>query len=166
LYSDAAHAIGLWLAQERHTLVYGGGNIGLMGVVADAVLSAKGEAIGVIPEFLMRKEVGHTGLTRLEVVNSMHERKQRMADLSHAFVALPGGWGTLEELAEILTWRQLGLVSQPVYLVNIDRFFDPLIQQMQHMVSQGFLKPAVLGMLTVVSSTEQLFNSLRGHPLR
>jgi hypothetical protein len=89
-----------------------------------------------------------------------------MADLSHVFLALPGGWGTLEELAEILTWRQLGLIAQPVYLVNIDRFFDALIRQMQHMVSQGFLKPAVLGLLTVVSSTDELFNSLRGHTLR
>jgi hypothetical protein len=165
-YTEAARAIGRWLAAERHTLIYGGGNIGLMGEVADAVLSQQGEAIGVIPEFLLRREVGHTGLTRLEVVSSMHERKQRMADLSHVFLALPGGWGTLEELAEILTWRQLGLIAQPVYLVNIDRFFDPLIQQMQHMVSQGFLKPAVLGLLTVVSSTDELFNSLRGHTLR
>lgn len=111
-----------------------------MGIVADAVLENKGEVIGVIPKFLMDREVGHTSLTSLEIVTSMHERKKRMADLSDAFLAIPGGWGTLEEIAEILTWKQLGLITQPVGILNINGFFDPLLQQMKLMVNQGFLQ--------------------------
>ena len=105
VYADSARELGHLLASQNHTLVYGGGNIGLMGIVADAVLEKKGRVIGVIPDFLMQKEVGHRGLTELEIVPSMHERKKRMADLSDAFIAMPGGWGTLDETAEILTWK-------------------------------------------------------------
>lgn len=111
-----------------------------MGVIADAALAANGKVIGVIPKFLLDREVGHSGLTSLEIVPSMHERKKRMADLSDAFVAIPGGWGTLEELAEILTWKQLGLITQPVAVLNINRFFDPLLTQMKSMVAEGFLR--------------------------
>src|SRR4051812_13461102 len=110
VFSEAAKELGRLLAISNHTLVYGGGNVGLMGVLADSVLDNNGNVIGVIPDFLLQREVGHRGLTRLEVVSSMHERKHRMADLSHAFIAMPGGWGTLDELAEILTWKQLGLI--------------------------------------------------------
>lgn len=140
VYTEAAKALGSLMAANNHTLVYGGGNVGLMGAIADSVLENKGEVIGVIPKFLMDREVGHTGLTSLEIVTSMHERKKRMADLSDAFVAIPGGWGTLEEIAEILTWKQLGLLNQPVAILNINGFFDPLLKQMQCMVTEGFLQ--------------------------
>lgn len=140
VYTEAAKALGSFMAANNHTLVYGGGNVGLMGAIADSVLENKGEVIGVIPKFLMDREVGHTGLTSLEIVTSMHERKKRMADLSDAFVAIPGGWGTLEEIAEILTWKQLGLLNQPVAILNINGFFDPLLKQMQCMVTEGFLQ--------------------------
>lgn len=139
VYARAAKEFGQHLAKGNHTLIYGGGNIGLMGIIADTVLEAGGKVIGVIPQFLMDREVGHTGITSLEVVTSMHERKKRMADLADAFVALPGGWGTLEELAEILTWKQLGLMTQPVAVLNCNRFFDPLLAQMRFMVDEGFL---------------------------
>jgi len=111
-----------------------------MGIVAVAVLQANGKVIGVIPKFLLDREVGHTGLTSLEIVTSMHERKKRMADLSDAFLAIPGGWGTLEEIAEILTWKQLGLITQPVGVLNVNKFFDPLLMQMKSMVDEGFLR--------------------------
>src|SRR5262245_24522794 len=114
VYEAAAQELGRLMANEGHTLVYGGGNVGLMGVLADSVLQHQGEVIGVIPDFLLRREVGHRGITRLEVVGTMHERKKRMADISEAFIAMPGGWGTLDELAEILTWKQLGLIDQPI----------------------------------------------------
>src|SRR5688572_2563010 len=140
-YTDSARELGYLMAAQNHTLIYGGGNIGLMGIIADSVLEKSGRVIGVIPDFLMQKEVGHKGLTELEIVNSMHERKKRMADLSDAFIAMPGGWGTLDELAEILTWRQLGLINQPIGLLNVNNFFDSLIAQMSHMVKEGFLKP-------------------------
>ncbi|MBL7838977.1 MAG: TIGR00730 family Rossman fold protein [Cyclobacteriaceae bacterium] len=140
VYSRTAKELGALIAHLNHSLVYGGGNVGLMGIVADAVLENRGEVIGVIPRFLMDREVGHSGLTSLEIVSSMHERKKRMADLSDAFLAIPGGWGTLEEVAEILTWKQLGLITQPVGLLNVNKFFDPLIQQMKHMVHEGFLR--------------------------
>lgn len=140
IYSHSAKELGFLIANGNHTLIYGGGNVGLMGIVADSVLENKGEVIGVIPKFLMDREVGHTGLTSLEIVTSMHERKKRMADLSDAFLAIPGGWGTLEEIAEILTWKQLGLITQPVGILNINGFFDPLLQQMKLMVDHGFLR--------------------------
>ena len=140
IYANAAKELGSLIAKGNHTLVYGGGNIGLMGIVADAVLEANGKVIGVIPKFLMDREVGHTGITSLEIVTSMHERKKRMADLSDAFIAIPGGWGTLEEIAEILTWKQLQLITQPVAVLNINRFFDPLLKQMKSMVDEGFLR--------------------------
>lgn len=128
-----------------------------MGIVADAVLEKQGQVIGVIPKFLMDKEVGHLGLTSLEIVTSMHERKKRMADLSDAFIAIPGGWGTLEEIAEILTWKQLGLLTQPVALLNINGFFNPLIQQMKSMVDEGFLREQnFLSIKTSDSATELL----------
>lgn len=111
-----------------------------MGIVADAVLEKQGEVIGIIPKFLMDKEVGHLGLTSLEIVSSMHDRKKRMADLADAFIAIPGGWGTLEEIAEILTWKQLGLITQPVAILNVNGFFDPLLEQMKAMVNEGFLR--------------------------
>ena len=126
VYAEAARELGRLIGKNSHNLVYGGGNIGLMGVLADSVIEHQGEVIGVIPDFLLKQEVGHKGISKLEVVSSMHERKKRMADLAHAFVAMPGGWGTLDELAEILTWRQLGIIQQPIGLLNINGFFGML----------------------------------------
>ena len=159
-FSNAARETGRLLAQGGHTLVYGGGNIGLMGILADTVLTNGGKVIGVIPDFLMNREVGHTGLTELIIVASMHERKKRMADLADVFIALPGGWGTLDELAEILTWRQLGLTDQPVGVLNVDSFFSPLIEQMNQMTEKGFLHPANLKFLRVENSPAKLLTTL------
>ncbi len=159
-YAEAARELGKQLVASSHSLVYGGGNVGLMGVLADMVLQQSGEVIGVIPEFLLQREVGHRGVSRLEVVSSMHMRKKRMADLSEAFIALPGGWGTLDELAEILTWRQLGLINQPIGLLNTNRFFDPLLAQMRLMVDEGFLKANHLDNLVVESSSGKLLDQL------
>lgn len=160
VYADAARELGVQLAQRNHTLIYGGGNIGLMGVLADAVLSHGGSVIGIIPGFLFEKEVGHTGITKLEIVNSMHERKKRMADISNAFIMMPGGWGTLDETAEILTWRQLGLIHQPLGILNIHSFFDSLILQMNQMVTEGFLKPAHLNSVIINESPSRLLDLL------
>jgi len=160
MYAAAARDLGELLARKGNTLVYGGGNVGLMGIVADAVMAHGGEVIGIIPDFLLKKEVGHRGITRLEVVESMHQRKKRMADLADAFVALPGGWGTLEELAEVLTWRQLSLVKQPVVLLNVNDFFNPLLQQLHKMVQDGFVRKENLEILNVVSSPERALEVL------
>ena len=138
-YAERAAALGARLAQEQLALVYGGGNVGLMGIVADAALAAGGEVIGVIPEQLVGWEVAHRGLTRLEVVANMHERKARMFDLSDAFVAMPGGFGTLDEMFEMLTWRQLGLGDKPCAFLDVDGFFRPLVAMMDRMVDERFL---------------------------
>lgn len=160
VYSETAKALGRLLAASSIRLVYGGGNIGLMGILADAAMANGGEVTGVIPRFLLQREVGHRGITSLEVVESMHHRKQRMADLADAFIALPGGWGTLEELSEILTWKQLGLINQPVILLNTNHFFDPLLDQMRLMVKEGFLKPGYLSFLEVQQSPEKVLSLL------
>src|ERR1700749_2893989 len=122
-------------------LVYGGGKVGVMGILADAVLKNGGKAIGIIPQFLMDKEVGHTGLTELHIVETMHQRKQMMSDLCDGVIMLPGGYGTLEEFFEVLTWLQLGLHPNPIGVLNVNGFYDLLLQQMDVMVEQGFLKP-------------------------
>jgi uncharacterized protein (TIGR00730 family) len=148
------------MGKQKIRLIYGGGNVGLMGIVADSVLASQGEVIGIIPEFLKKREVGHTGITRLEVVESMHQRKKRMADLADAFIALPGGWGTLEELCEVLTWRQLGLIQQPVAILNVNNFFDPLLEQLGKMIQDGYVKPEYLTVLQIETSPEKLLASL------
>ncbi|MBS0218743.1 MAG: TIGR00730 family Rossman fold protein [Proteobacteria bacterium] len=140
-YAEAARALGARIAGEGAQLVYGGGNVGLMGIVADAVLAAGGEVTGVIPHQLMEWEVGHRGLTRLEVVGSMHERKARMFELSDAFVALPGGFGTLDEMFEMLTWRQLGLGHKPCAFLDVAGFWQPLMAMLDHMVGERFVHP-------------------------
>ena len=160
IFADIANETGKLLARSGHSIVYGGGNIGLMGIIADAALAHGGKVIGVIPDFLMQREVGHRGLTQLVIVNSMHERKKKMADLADVFIALPGGWGTLDELAEILTWRQLGLIRQPIGLLNIDSFFTPLVEQMKIMTEKGFLNTANLNLLTVENSISKLLTAL------
>ena len=138
-YAAHAAALGTRLAQEGLAVVYGGGNVGLMGIVADAALAAGGEVIGVIPEQLVGWEVAHQGLTRLDIVANMHERKARMFDLSDAFIALPGGFGTLDEMFEMLTWRQLGLGDKPCAFLDVDGFFTPLVAMMDRMVAERFL---------------------------
>jgi uncharacterized protein (TIGR00730 family) len=140
-YASAARAVARALASRRLGLVYGGGNVGLMGVVADEMLAAGGEVVGVIPHALMAREIGHGSLTTLHVVDSMHERKALMADLSDAFLALPGGVGTLEELFEAITWTQLGLHRKPCGLLNVAGFYDGLLAFLEHAGTEGFIKP-------------------------
>jgi uncharacterized protein (TIGR00730 family) len=140
-YSKAAEQLGSLLASEKIGLVYGGGKVGLMGKIADAVLAAGGEAIGVIPESLVKKEIAHAGLSELRVVASMHERKAQMAELADAFIAMPGGFGTFEEFCEILTWAQLGLHRKPCGLLNVDGYYDPLLSLFDHAVEEKFLHP-------------------------
>ena len=138
-YAERAMALGNRLAKDRVALVYGGGNVGLMGIVADAALKAGGEVIGVIPEQLVGWEVAHRGVTRLEVVANMHERKARMFDLADGFVALPGGFGTLDEMFEMLTWRQIGIADKPCAFLDVDGFYTPLIAMLDRMVEERFL---------------------------
>ena len=138
-YAERAAALGERIAREGLALVYGGGNVGLMGLVADAALAAGGEVIGVIPEQLVTWEVAHKGVSRLEVVANMHERKMRMFDLADAFVALPGGFGTLDEMFEMLTWRQLGIGDKPCAFLDVDGFYAPLLQMIDRMVAERFL---------------------------
>ena len=139
VYADAARALGTRIANEGAAVVYGGGNVGLMGIVADAALAAGGEVIGVIPQQLVDWEVAHQGLTRLEVVASMHTRKMRMFELADAFIALPGGFGTMDEMFEMLTWRQLGLGKKPCAFLDVDGFWQPLMTMMDTMVKERFL---------------------------
>lgn len=141
IYTERAIALGTRLARDGVTLVYGGGNVGLMGVVADSVLAAGGEVVGVIPEQLVNWEVAHKDITRLEVVGSMHERKARMFDLSDGFIALPGGFGTLDEMFEMLTWRQLGIGDKPCAFLDVDGFYTPLMGMLDRMVAERFLHP-------------------------
>jgi uncharacterized protein (TIGR00730 family) len=159
-YRDAARALGALIARRNVTLVYGGGGVGLMGELADAALAQGGRVIGVIPASLFAREVGHTGLTELREVSSMHERKQLMYDLSDAFVALPGGLGTLEELAEVATWSQLGLHSKPVVLLNAGGFWDPLVAQLDLMTRTGLLKPAGRDLIRQARSADEALSVL------
>lgn len=160
IFSEAAKELGRLLAQYNCTLIYGGGKVGLMGIVADEVLRNSGRVIGVIPYFLYQREVGHDGLTQLEIVESMHERKKRMADLSDAFIAMPGGWGTLDELAEILTWRQLGLVKSPIGLLNTALFFNPLVEQLRQMTAKGFVSESNSKTLIISEEPAELLTRL------
>lgn len=146
-YIQAAQALGAELVRRKLGLVYGGASVGLMGVLADSVLAAGGEIIGVIPRLLIGKEVGHPGLTALYEVETMHERKAMMADLADGFIALPGGFGTFDELFEILTWAQLDLHRKPVGVLNIAGYFDPLSNLIHHAVREGFVREAHLGLL-------------------
>jgi hypothetical protein len=141
VYAERAAALGTQLAREGIAVVYGGGNVGLMGIVADAALAAGGDVIGVIPEQLVDWEVAHRGLSTLEVVPDMHTRKMRMFDLSDAFIALPGGFGTLDEMFEMLTWRQLGLGDRPCAFLDVDGFWSPLMAMLDRMVGERFLHP-------------------------
>lgn len=159
-YREAARALGALIARRGADLVYGGGSVGLMGEVADAALGCGGRVIGVIPAGLFAREVAHTGLTTLHEVGSMHERKQLMYDLSDAFVALPGGLGTLDELAEVATWSQLGLHSKPVVLLDVDGFWDPLVAQLDRMAGTGLLQPAGRDLIQRTRSAEEALGVL------
>ena len=164
IYLDSARDLGRLTGEKGIKLVYGGGRVGLMGVAADAALAAGGQVHGIIPHHLNDWEVGHGGLTELEIVETMHERKKRMFDLSDAFVALPGGLGTLDETFEIVTWRQLGLHDKPMVLVNIAGFWDPLIALIKHQVDCGFLLPAQLAFIIVVDNPADVFQAIADAP--
>lgn len=146
-YAQAAQSLGQELVKRGLGLVYGGASVGLMGIVAESVLAGGGEVIGVIPHALVRKEVGHTGLTELHEVSSMHERKAMMADLADGFIALPGGFGTFDEFFEIVTWAQLGLHQKPVGLVNSGGYFDPMLHFLRHASTEGFIRASHLDLL-------------------
>lgn len=155
-YAAAAEALGRTLAERRIGLVYGGDSVGLMGRVADAALAAGGHVTGILPQRLADKELAHTGLSDLHIVGSMHERKAMMADLSDAFIALPGGAGTLEEAFEIWTWGQLGLHAKPLGLLDVEGYFGRLSGFLDHMVDEGFVQPAHRAMLLIEPEPEAL----------
>ena len=160
-YQEAARELGSLFVERGCRLVYGGGRVGLMGVIADTVMEAGGEVIGVIPRSLQQKEVGHDGLTKLEVVETMHERKARMAELSDAFVAMPGGLGTFEELFEVLTWAQLGIHKKPCGLLNVEGYYFPLIAFLRRTMEEGFVAPEHRDLVLVDSQPEELFEKLQ-----
>ena len=159
-YRAAAAELGTELARRNLGLVFGGGKVGLMGVLADAVLKAGGEAVGVIPEHLMAREIGHKGLTKLHVVRSMHERKALMADLSDAFVALPGGMGTMEEFCEVLTWSQLGLHTKPCGILNVLGYYSPLLAMFDRALEERFLQREHRALVLARDSPAELLEAL------
>ncbi|MCO7057557.1 MULTISPECIES: TIGR00730 family Rossman fold protein [Pseudomonas] len=159
-YREAAVALGEAIARRGWTLVYGGGAVGLMGVVADAAMAAGGDVVGIIPQSLLDAEVGHRGLTRLEVVDGMHARKARMAELSDAFIALPGGLGTLEELFEVWTWGQLGYHAKPLGLLDVNGFYDKLGGFLDHIVEEGFVRPQHRDMLLLGQQPDELLGAM------
>jgi uncharacterized protein (TIGR00730 family) len=161
LYADAARALAQVMVEHNIALVYGGGNVGLMGVIADEMLRLGGEVTGVIPRALVAREVGHAGLTRLFVVKDMHERKAMMAELSDGFIALPGGMGTLEELFEMLTWSQLGIHAKPVALLNVGGFYDGLISFVSHQRDEGFVRAEHAGLMMVETTPEAVVRALQ-----
>ncbi|HSI59892.1 MAG TPA: TIGR00730 family Rossman fold protein [Ideonella sp.] len=164
-FTEAAREIGRLIGERGWQLVYGGGNVGLMGEVADATLQAGGRVIGVIPQRLVQKEVGHRGLSELHIVGTMHERKQMMAEKAQAFVALPGGIGTLEELFEVWTWRHIGYHDQPIGLLNVDGFYDPLLAFMQRTLAEGFIDTEQQAMLAVEAEPARLLDRLHAESL-
>lgn len=160
-YVAAARELGGWLAQQRIELVYGGGHIGMMGAVADAALTAGGRVTGVIPEHLMRPEVAHQNLSELIVVDTMHTRKRTMAQRADAFIVLPGGYGTYEEMFEMITWLQLRLQAKPVGLLNVAGFYDRLVEFLHHAAAEQFIRPEHRGLLIVERTVSALIEQLR-----
>jgi len=163
-YEQAARLLGERLAASRTALVYGGGRVGLMGVLADSVLAAEGQAIGVMPRSLVEKEIAHTALTQLHVVESMHERKSLMADLADAFILLPGGFGSWEEFCEVVTWHQLGFHQKPCGILNVAGYYDALLAQAARAVSEGFLHSAHRDMVVVDRDPAALLSRLASAP--
>jgi len=162
LLTEAVEQLAEVMVNRNINLVFGGGRVGVMGMIADAILKKGGKAIGVIPEFLLNKEVGHTGLTELHVVKNMHERKQMMNDLCDGIITLPGGFGTLEEFFEVLTWLQLGLHQKPIGILNVNGFYDFLLKQMDVMVEQRFLKPLNRELVLSSANAIELVNLMDG----
>lgn len=162
-YTEEAERLGTLLANEGLTLVYGGARVGIMGTVASAVLKAGGEVIGVIPKMLMEREIAHTELTELIVVNSMHERKAKMEELSDGFIALPGGPGTMEEFFEVYTWAQLGEHQKPIGMLNSNNYYDKLLTFFHHMIDEQFLKPEYQSMIIVEKDPHQLIEKFRNY---
>jgi len=162
-YAEGARQLARVLAERGIGLVYGGGRVGLMGVLADTVLAAGGEALGVMPQALIDREIGHPGLTELRVVDSMHERKAQMAELSDAFVAVPGGIGTLDELIEVYTWSQLGIHDKACGVLNVRGYYDHLAAFLDHAVSEGFLRPQHRLVLSVASDPSDLLDRLAAY---
>ena len=160
LYAETAQAVGIEIARRGWTLVYGGGSVGLMGILADAALDAGGWVIGVIPRFLYEREVGHDGLSELEIVETLTERKVRMGDLSDAFLSLPGGIGTMDELFEALSWAQLDLETKPNGLLNVNGYYDGLVSFLDRATAEGFIKPNHRGLLHVSSDPLALLDAL------
>ncbi|MEM6892411.1 MAG: TIGR00730 family Rossman fold protein [Bacteroidota bacterium] len=163
VFEQEARALGQKLAKEHIELVYGGANVGLMGAISNGTLSEGGKVIGVIPTFLKSKEIAHMGLTELHIVDSMHERKTKMNDLCDGVIALPGGFGTLEELFEMLTWGQLGLHQKPVGILNVNGFYDDLIQLMDTMVEKGFLKEVYRKIVLISDSADDLLAQMQNY---
>lgn len=161
IYNQTAQKVGETLAKQNLRLIYGGGSAGLMGTTADAVLANGGEVIGIIPSFMEAWEVQHKNLTETIVVESMHVRKQLMADRADAIIALPGGWGTLDELFEILTWRQIGLHSMPIGLLNTNGFYDDLLKMLDKMAAEGFVREANTKFLIIDDNIDSLLEKLR-----
>jgi uncharacterized protein (TIGR00730 family) len=160
LYQQAATNLGQLLVRHGYGLVYGGGHIGLMGVIADAVLASGGEVIGIIPESLVARELAHTGLTQLQVVSSMHARKARMAELADAFIALPGGYGTFEELFEVITWAQLSIHRKPIGLLNVAGYFNAVKALIDHAIAEGFIRAEHWHLLTMADDASTLLEML------
>lgn len=163
IYIEAAELLGHELAKRQIELVYGGGNVGLMGVIADAALASGGHVIGVIPEQLMARELGHAGIQDLRVVKTMHERKAMMAELADAFIAMPGGIGTYEEFFEVLTWAQLGIHEKPCALLNVDGFYNPVLNLLNHAVEEQFIRTAHREMVVVDDDPARLLDAMATH---
>jgi uncharacterized protein (TIGR00730 family) len=161
VYGEAARDLARAMVKEEMGLVYGGGNVGLMGAIADEVMRLGGTAVGVIPQALMDKEVGHLGLTKLHIVKDMHERKAIMAQLSDGFIAMPGGIGTLEELFEVFTWSHLGFHDKPIGLLNVRGFYDGLIDFLHHVVQQGFLRESTAATLLHATDSATLLSKMQ-----
>lgn len=162
-YQRAAQELGRYLAAHRIGLVYGGGNVGLMGAIADAALAAGNEVIGVIPQAIVDREIAHRGVTELRIVSSMHERKALMADLSDAFIAMPGGFGTFEEFCEVLTWSQLGIHKKPCGLLNIEDYYTPLLAMFDHAVAERFIREENRGLVLSDTTVDGLIAKLQAY---
>jgi uncharacterized protein (TIGR00730 family) len=164
-YQDCTAELGRALLEQKLGLVYGGGIVGLMGVLANTLLQGGGEVIGVIPEALATRELAHPGLTQMHVVKTMHERKALMARLADAFIALPGGYGTFEELFEIITWAQLGLHRKPIGLLNVESYFNPLIDLVENAVHEGFIRPEQKELMVISDRPQDLLRRLTDHQM-
>lgn len=161
IYKKSAYDLGVQIAKENLSLIYGGGSVGLMGILANAMLEHGGEVIGVIPEFLYNHELGHDGVSELIIVDSMHQRKQKMADLADGFIAMPGGIGTLEELFEIFTWSQLALIKKPVAIFNVNHFYDNIFELLNKMAEEEFIKKETVESLIFSQNIQELIAMMK-----